>query len=415
MKPLQIDGGVGEGGGALVRVAIALAALKRQPITIVNVRGNRPGPRGGGLKSQHVTALKFLAEATDAECDGLFVGSPTVTFEPRIPATQLQQRSFRIVAESSAASTLLILQAIFPFLLFAGNDKREPIELEISGGTHVSWSLSFDYLDQLLLPELEERFGVKVERALQKRGWSLGPQSRGLVSLKFVPLVPGSCLGVIQAPTPNQQDAEDIRRVDITLVVPRHAHDLLQSFLVKDIGVLFPQADVVFKTVDDSGHDSRWYALLVSHSSSGIRLGKDVLCSLPKKARSPKAFVAQLSDRLCRSLFEEVCLGGHVDEHLQDQLIIFQTLCEGHSSFPRHDSVDEPVEMLIDEMANLDLGSSRLRREKTVDPFGNGSLHTQTARWVCAQLLPTAEFYNRGDIIKGSGFSLTETSMRPSR
>lgn len=45
---IELDGTTGEGGGQLVRVAIGLAALTTQPVKISNVRGNRPGARGGG-------------------------------------------------------------------------------------------------------------------------------------------------------------------------------------------------------------------------------------------------------------------------------------------------------------------------------------------------------------------------------
>lgn len=38
---LTLDGRTGEGGGQLVRVATALAALTGQPLRIVDVRGNR--------------------------------------------------------------------------------------------------------------------------------------------------------------------------------------------------------------------------------------------------------------------------------------------------------------------------------------------------------------------------------------
>lgn len=48
MGIIKLDGKTGEGGGQLVRVAIGLAALTTQPVTITDVRGNRPGARGGG-------------------------------------------------------------------------------------------------------------------------------------------------------------------------------------------------------------------------------------------------------------------------------------------------------------------------------------------------------------------------------
>jgi len=48
-KLVTLDGRTGEGGGQLVRVAVALAALTGTPIEIDNVRGNRAGKvRGGG-------------------------------------------------------------------------------------------------------------------------------------------------------------------------------------------------------------------------------------------------------------------------------------------------------------------------------------------------------------------------------
>lgn len=48
-KIIELDGRTGEGGGQLVRIACALASVATRPIRIINVRGNREGPRGGGM------------------------------------------------------------------------------------------------------------------------------------------------------------------------------------------------------------------------------------------------------------------------------------------------------------------------------------------------------------------------------
>ncbi|KAF7558547.1 hypothetical protein G7046_g5609 [Stylonectria norvegica] len=404
MKPLKLDGRTGEGGGQVIRVAIGLAALTTQPITITNVRGNR---EGGGLKSQHVTSIQWLAEATDADVEGLSVGSKTLTFIPRRSPTELLQRNIKVSAVQGAASTLLILQAILPFLVFAGNEKGDPVELEISGGTNVSFSLSYEYLDQVLLPSLEERFGIQVERELKRRGWSLGPQSRGCIRVKLFPIPVGQKLRFKAAEPHNFPESYEIKSVDVSLVVPGHAHEKFQEILVKDLGTLFPGSDVKFKLVEDSQADSRWYILLVAHSISGLRWGKDILRSMPKKTKSKDLFLSQVSSSLCRDLYQEVSLGGHVDEHLQDQLVCYQALCEGYSSFPRGELPDDASSsVLIDAMGNLDLNGSRMRKEKKHEPFGNGNLHSQTARWVVSELLPSVEVFNKGDIFKGAGVAL---------
>ncbi|KAF5024108.1 hypothetical protein F66182_3852 [Fusarium sp. NRRL 66182] len=404
MKTIELDGRTGEGGGQVVRVAVVIAALTGQAITITNVRGNR---ERGGLKSQHVTSIQFLAEITDADVEGLSIGSKTVMFAPRRGPTELRQRNFKISADSGSASTLLILQAVLPYLVFAANDSEEPIELQLSGGTNVSFSLSFEYLDQVLLPTLEERFGVRVERTLERRGWSLGPQSRGQIRLKFHPLRMGRSLRFRAPEQRRYPESFEVKSVDVSMVVPGNVHEKLQASLTKDLGDLYPGTDVHFKLVEDSNLDTRWNILLVAHSTSGIRWGHDWLGSMPRKTKNRDIFIAQVSRKLCRDLCEEVAVGGQADVHLQDQVVVFQALCDGYSSFPRGDVPDgSSPGVLVDAMGNLDVGNGRMRKEKTHEPFGHGSLHTQTARWVVSEMLPSVEFYNKGDLVKGAGISM---------
>lgn len=360
------------------------------------------------MKSQHVAAIQWLADATDAEVDGLSVGSKTITFTPSLPPTALSQRKITVKASTGAASALLILQGILPFLVFAADDKNDPVELEISGGTNVSFSLSYEYFDQILAPTLETRFGIEIERQLKSRSWSLGTETKGSIWLKVQPVPKGQSLNYKPPKNYMYPTSYEVRSVDATIIVPQRDHEKMQQELVNNIGVLFPDADINFKLMEDSQHDSRWSVLLVAHSVDGLYWGKDVLCSLPKKVKSRDTFISRICSSLCKELYEEVERGGQVDEHLQDQVICFQALCEGVSSFPRSDYPPEGAsgEPPIDEMGHLSLSGDRLRREKTHEPFGNGSMHTQTARWVASELIPKAQFYSKGNFVQGAGFSL---------
>ena len=57
MDFLKINGEFGEGGGQIIRTAITLSCITKQPIIIENIRKNRKIP---GLRPQHLTAIKIL-------------------------------------------------------------------------------------------------------------------------------------------------------------------------------------------------------------------------------------------------------------------------------------------------------------------------------------------------------------------
>lgn len=376
---------------------------------------------------------------TDAEVTGLAVGSDTLEFRPKLKPWDLETRDVTIAADSSAASTMLIFQAIFPFLLFASNDRGDPINLTISGGTNVSWSLSYEYLDQVLLPALERAFGIRVERSLKSRGWSLGKITRGTVVFTIHPMKPDEPLRLRESVCDLTADDLDVVAVDASIVAPWAMHESLKESLVQDLGDFFPGADVEFKVAEDSGDDSRIYVLLVAKSEADIRWGRDVLTSVPKKSRGKggktgaKA-TASVSENVARKvskeLFAEVSAGGVVDEFLQDQLVIFQALAEGRSSFPgsgattKNDAATVPSpkkeSMTPAEAANSNNNSAGTagldqalkglkigepeRKDMVFVPFGEGSTHTATARWVVSKLLRNKVFwYNDGRICEGIG------------
>ena len=147
---IEIDGSYGEGGGQILRTALALSAILRKPFTIHHIRSKRKNP---GLQAQHLEAVEALARITEAETEGVKFGSQKITFIPQKILPGDYQFEVR-----TAGSVTLLLQAIFLPLCLAQGTSR----LTLVGGTHVPWSPSFHYLSEVLLPTLQS-MGISAE------------------------------------------------------------------------------------------------------------------------------------------------------------------------------------------------------------------------------------------------------------
>jgi len=281
---------------------------------------------------------------------------------------------------------MLVFQSILPFLLFAGDEQASPVSITIQGGTNVSFSLSFEYLDQVLLPSLE-RFGVKIDRKLESRGWSYGNVQSGSVQFQFVPLPLGDSLKSPDWPI----EQGKISKIDVSILALPELHAPLKAFLLAELHRVFIDTQVNFITVDNSGHKARIYTLLVAHTTTGLRFGRDWLYDKTTKNKAPEQLSIEIAKNVVKQLHKEIQKGGVVDEYLQDQLVIFQALAEGGSSIPGSNEL---------------LKSERERVDRTDEPFGEGSLHTTTARWVSGQLLSHAKWIDNGRICEGVGWKV---------
>jgi RNA 3'-terminal phosphate cyclase (ATP) len=131
---IALDGAAGEGGGQILRTALALSAATGQGFEITRIRANRTRP---GLRPQHVAAVRAMAMVTNARVGGVFDGSPDLRFEPG-PVTAGDFR-FEI---GTAGSVSLVLQTVLPALAVAAGPSR----VAVTGGTHVPASPSFHFL-----------------------------------------------------------------------------------------------------------------------------------------------------------------------------------------------------------------------------------------------------------------------------
>jgi RNA 3'-terminal phosphate cyclase (ATP) len=155
---IHIDGSQGEGGGQIVRSALALSLVTGRPFTIEDLRGRREKP---GLAPQHLTAVRAAAQIGGAKLEGDEVGSRSIVFQP----TKLQPGEY-IFSIGTAGSTTLVLQTVLPALMIA--DGRSRIILE--GGTHNYRAPSFDFLAKAYLP-LINKMGPSITVERQRHGF----------------------------------------------------------------------------------------------------------------------------------------------------------------------------------------------------------------------------------------------------
>eukprot|EP01105_Mastigella_eilhardi_P011711 TRINITY_DN2690_c0_g1_i2.p1 TRINITY_DN2690_c0_g1~~TRINITY_DN2690_c0_g1_i2.p1 ORF type:complete len:519 (-),score=107.20 TRINITY_DN2690_c0_g1_i2:631-2187(-) len=182
-----VDGSLLEGGGQVLRVALAFGALLGRPLHVHSIRAGRTKP---GLGHQHSTGAKLVADL----CDGLVrpeliqygghcEGSSELFLWPGVKG----MRGGEFMADThTAGAVTLLLQAALPCALVGPH--LQPVTLTLRGGTNVRGSPSVDYVRMVLFPLLCHFFGVPKENlglTVRRRGFY--PAGGGEVVVTVVP------------------------------------------------------------------------------------------------------------------------------------------------------------------------------------------------------------------------------------
>ncbi|HMF12175.1 MAG TPA: RNA 3'-terminal phosphate cyclase [Gemmataceae bacterium] len=133
---LEIDGSFGEGGGQILRTSLALSLLTGRPFRLYNIRAGRSKP---GLQPQHLTSVRAAATIGHAKLRGASRGSSDLTFEPG----EVTAGNYRFDIGTAGATGLVLQTLYLPLALRGGG----PSHLTLIGGTHVSTSPCFHFLD----------------------------------------------------------------------------------------------------------------------------------------------------------------------------------------------------------------------------------------------------------------------------
>jgi RNA 3'-terminal phosphate cyclase (ATP) len=289
---LTLDGSHGEGGGQILRTALALSAVTGQPFEIVKIRARRPIP---GLRPQHLAAVRAATLVTGAKVGGAFEGSPDLRFEPG-PISAGDYR-FEI---STAGATTLVLQTVLVPLATAGERSR----VAVTGGTHVTAAPSFEYLARHWAATVA-RMGLETRFELVRAGFY--PPGGGEVRAEVMPWKRPAGLTL-----ENRGALLELRGVSGAGKLP---------------GVAQRQADAARARLWEARRiESPWEAVDVPAASRGSYLLAEAVF---EGSRAAFGFLGEkgvraeaLGDRAARALLQFVDGEAAVDPHLADQLAV---------------------------------------------------------------------------------------------
>ncbi|MES1912508.1 MAG: hypothetical protein MHM6MM_004773 [Cercozoa sp. M6MM] len=314
-----IDGSMLEGGGQILRNSASLSALTRRNIEIVQVRAKRNRP---GLKPQHLCGIRLVAKLANLDLAGDAVNSMRVALLPQ--TTSLSNQDFFEADIRSAGSICLLLQAALPVL--ALRRPCVPQKCSLKGGTNASHAPQIDYFINVLTPTLQRLFGLRMETEVVKRGFF--PRGGGQVDVTVHPVSgPLPCFDLTERGTVQRIDGfviaggriNESRAMQARKAALGELRDVLRSRQRND-----PIDVDVQVRIDTSSLSTGMGVVLIAKTDTGALIAGSSISG------KNEDFTA-VGRRAGRDMLKQLYAGGCVDEHLQDQLIIFMALAQGTS------------------------------------------------------------------------------------
>jgi len=283
---LELDGSALEGGGQIVRSAVALSAITGIPVKIRNIRAGR---ERSGLRYQHCAAVRAVASVCNARVEGCDVGGKTLTFKPG----KIEKKKISVDI-GTAGSIPLVLQAWLPVILECGG------EIVAKGGTEVQLSPTIDYFEHVHV-KLIRSHGAAVTTEIMQRGYY--PRGGGVVRV----VVGESCMRPI---SPGERSAADNGIISCSSNLPGHVADRQASSaasLLSEEGI--GELPVHYDRRDGPG----------TGSSITMWVGYKGACALGRRGLPAE----KVGRSAAGALLCELRSGGDVDMFLCDQLLLY--------------------------------------------------------------------------------------------
>ncbi len=312
---LEIDGAYGEGGGQILRSALALSAILQQPIKVKDIRAGRRNP---GLAAQHLTGVNAVADITEAEVKGAEIGSQELTFIPH--ALKAGDYVFDVAANRPSAGAIsLVFQAIALPLAFA--DATSTVTLR--GGTHVSWSPTIHYIQEIFLPHAA-LFGFQAKISLNKWGWY--PKGGGEAVVEIQPI------------SRNEEDEKPvlrhiqllergellkIRGISASSNLPQHVAQRQRQQSMRRLRDVSAKITIELMNAPAIGQGTLVFLKAIFENTS---VGFSSLGERGKRAE-------KVADEVCQELKGFLSTNAAIDRYLADQLIPLMALSESPAAF----------------------------------------------------------------------------------
>ncbi|KAJ8675686.1 hypothetical protein QAD02_011472 [Eretmocerus hayati] len=312
---IKIDGAIGEGGGQVVRIALCLSALYRIPVEIHSIRAGRAK---GGLSAQHLKGVELLQEMCNAEVSGAHIGSVSLTFKPGY----LQNKKYEFIADTKTAGCIcLLIQIALPCALFSSRAATYILK----GGTNVPFGPQIEYFKNVFRPLLN-RFGADFELDIVRKGYY--PKGGGEVHLRVNPVRNLKPIDLLDSGLVNSITGSAYVAGVVNINAAQQMRNDARTTIIEEL----KKRDIPVPTIDIETYQESRNAAIGNGSGINLMATTDRECIFGGSGLgSGRPGPIPPGKEAAQQLLDPILTDSCVDEHLQDQMIIFMVLAKGTS------------------------------------------------------------------------------------
>ncbi len=298
---LTIDGSHQEGGGQIIRTAVALSALTGKAVKIEKIRAGRPNP---GLQAQHLAAVEAAAKMCNAEVSGAKICSQALEFHPKEIVCEDV-----IVKISTAGSAGLVLQTLF----LSAAAAKKPVKIRIGGGaTFGKWAPPVGYMQMALLPVLE-KLGFSAKISIVRHGFY--PVGGAIVEAEILPA---------KFKKIEMETAGSITKIFGVSVASKHLEkqkvaERQRDAAISILGKCAKLSEIKTEYVDAACPGS---GIVLCATGGNVILGAD---ALGERGKSAESVGGEAAKKLLKQIESSACL----DEWMADQILPYLALSGG--------------------------------------------------------------------------------------